>query len=153
MVRNQTRGLSKGCLIALIVGGVIVVLIIIALILVYVYREDLAKVGAGAMIAGVKTELAQHPMEGVDTVRFNAISDAFVKKMETEKLQAQDYAALIGTIQKAMEDKSVDADEADGIMDAMTALYPDLQKTFPKPAMPDSTMLDSTMMMDSMSSE
>ncbi len=45
MENPQSKGMSKGCLIGLIVGGIIVVIIAVGLTTCWIYKEDLAKMG------------------------------------------------------------------------------------------------------------
>ncbi|MBN1212747.1 MAG: hypothetical protein JXA92_09240, partial [candidate division Zixibacteria bacterium] len=77
MEGNQKKGMSKGCLVGIIVAAVILVIIIIAGITCYVYKDDLAKMGVVTVINGFKTNLVENPVEGVDTTQFNAMADAF----------------------------------------------------------------------------
>jgi len=137
MEGNQKKGMSKGCLVGLIVAGVILVIIIIAGITCYVYKDDLAKMGVVTIINGFKTEMATNPIEGVDTVQFNAMADAFVTKFNEEEIDYEKYAAFFQQIQLMMEDKEIDAEETDELKRLMANYYPDLEEYLPAPEMPD----------------
>jgi hypothetical protein len=124
---NRTGGMSKGCMIALIIVGIIIVLLIITMIVCYVYREDLARAGAGVMVTSIKNEVAKNPPEGVDTVQFDAMADSFVVKLDEAKLPTEEYGQLISTMQGIMADKQVSADEVREFEDMMVTYFPDLE--------------------------
>jgi hypothetical protein len=127
MVGSQAGELSKGCLIALIVVGIIVVLVVVGFVLCYHYRADLGKMGAGVMMSGIKTEVAENPSPEVDTAEFNAIADGFMAKLNEEKeLEAVDYQRLITTMQNAMQDERIDAEEVESLIEVMISFYPEL---------------------------
>ena len=137
MEGNQKKGMSKGCLIGLIVAGVILVIIIIAGITCYVYKDDLAKMGVVTVINGFKTELATNPVEGVDTVQFNAMADAFITKFNEEEIDYEKYASFFQQIQVMMEDSDIGAEEVEEMEMLMADYYPELEEYLPAPEMPD----------------
>jgi flagellar basal body-associated protein FliL len=144
MEGNQKKGMSKGCLIGLIVAAVIVVIIIIAGITCYLYKDDLAKMGVVTVINGFKTEMANDPVEGVDTVQFNALTDAFITKFNEEKIDYEKYADFFQQIQVMMTDKKLDAEEVVKLEQLMVNYYPDLEGYLPEPEVPDSLLPEET---------
>ena len=84
MENAQNKGMSKGCLIGLIVVAAIVVLILIGLATCWFYKDDLAKMAAGTLVNGLKAELVTREYDGVDTVHFNLAADAFLQRLEAE---------------------------------------------------------------------
>jgi len=148
---DQSGKMSKGCLIALIVVGAVVVIGVIIGITCYVYREDLAKSAAGVMVNGIKEEVAKQAPEGVDTVQFNAIVDGFKDDLSKEKLDPEKYRDFMSSVQMIANRKTMTAAEVGQFEDAMIAYFPDLA-TLKKPVEPDTTMMpDSAAMQDTMS--
>ena len=137
---TQKKGLSRGCLIGLIVAGVLVVMVIIAAIVVWVYWEDLSKFTGTTFVTTIKQTVAQDPPPGVDTVAFNAVCDGFAEKLEAGELETEKYAAFFGKIQSIPADKKVDSLEAELFLEAVFEYYPDLEELYPREVMPDTTL-------------
>lgn len=134
MENAPKKGMSKGCLILLIVGSAIVILAILGALTCWYFKDDLAKMGSSTLVNGLKTELGTSDFEDVDTVQFNAMADAFMAKMNAEDpLDWDRYALFMGAIQNVMEDKSFGADEVPIIEDAFIMYYPDLEIMLPAP--------------------
>ena len=132
MENTQSKGMSKGCLIGLIVAAAILLLIIIGLVTCWVYKEDLAKMGATTLVTGLKTELANNQFEDVDTVQFNVIADAFLEKLEQEEqLDLQTYGIFMQSLQGVMADKIFDAEEVPAVVNAFVLYYPELEELRP----------------------
>lgn len=131
----KSGGLSKGCLIGIIVASAFVFLVIVTGVTCYVYREDLAKWAATYSSQGLKGEVARHP-EIVDTARFNAFIDAFAARVKNDSLNQDKYANFMlamQPIQKWLEDKKLDTAEIQLISDAMITYFPELEATRPIP--------------------
>jgi hypothetical protein len=127
MEQVPKKGMSKGCMVALIVGGVLLLLVIIAAVTCYMKREDLAKFGATTIVTSLKTELRQHPIETIDTARFFALSDAFAAKLRTDSLDYNKYSRFMTTVQSALADKKLDSAEVGMLEEAIVTYYPDLE--------------------------
>ena len=148
---DQSGKMSKGCLVALIVVGAIVLLAIIAGITCYVYREDIAKGTAGVVVNKIQEEVAKQSPEGVDTVQFNAIADGFKNKLDSTKLEATAFSDFMSSAQAVANKKELTAADVNQFEDAMITYFPDLA-ALKKPVEPDSTMMqDTTVMQDTMS--
>ncbi len=129
---QKKKGMSKGCLIGLIIVGAIVVIIIIGGITCWIYKDDLAKMGATTAINGLKQELIQNQVDGVDTTQFNALADAFVTRLgEDETLDLQKYGLFMQSIQNILGDQDIDQYDVKVVMDAMVDYYPELKDVLP----------------------
>ena len=129
----KSTGLSKGCLIGLIIAGSFLFLVIVTGITCYAYRDDLAKWAATFTVDGLKGEAARNP-EIVDTVRFNAFVDGFASRVKADTLNKQKYADFMFAIQplpKWIEDKKFDSSEIGILSDALIAYFPDLEPLRP----------------------
>jgi len=110
-------------LIALIVGGVLLLLVIIAGITCYLKKDELVKYGTTAMVTSIKTDLNENPVAGVDTVRVNAIADAFIEKFNEAEIDYPRYGALSGKLQEFMSDEEIDSAEAEQFVQAMIEYF------------------------------
>ena len=132
MENAPKKGMSKGCLVALIVAGALVVVAIILMVTCYIYKDDLAKMTANTLVNGLKVELAQHDYPEIDTVQFNSLADAFVERLDEEKpLDLQTYTVFMGTLQAVMSDKTFSADEVTDMQEAFVSYYPELEDLLP----------------------
>jgi hypothetical protein len=142
MEEAPKKGMSKGCMIGLIIGIIIIVIVIIGGVLCYTYKDDLAKASVGMLVGSVKTHLVETPVEGVDTVQFNAVADAFVVKVEEKEFDPVKYQGFAMAVQSAMQQEPVTADDVDQIVEAMTDYFPELKELIPEPEEMDSTMVE-----------
>lgn len=141
MEQVPKKGMSKGCMVALIVVGVLLLLIIIVAVTCYMKRDDLAKFGAATIVGSLKTELRQHPVENLDTTQFFALGDAFASKLKTDTLDYTKYSRFMSAVQTVLGDKKLDADEVKTLTDEMVRYYPDLESLVtPMPTPPDSVV-------------
>lgn len=122
------KRMSRGCMIGLIALGVVIVLVVIAGITCYVYKDDIAKSGAIYLINSVKTEVAANPPQGVDTVQFNQVIDSFVARFKADSMAVQKMPAFFQTIQSVPEDSKVDSSEVRILIEAMVSQYPELEE-------------------------
>lgn len=149
---EQSGKMSKGCLVAIIVVSVILLLVIIAGVTCYVYREDIAKGTASVLINKVKEDVAKQPPEGVDTVQFNAIADGFKEDLDKTKLDAEKFRNFMADAQRISGKETLTATDISQFEDAMIAYFPDLAE-LKQPVEPqDTTMMhDTTTMQDTTS--
>lgn len=127
----EGKGMSKGCTVALIVAGVILVLIIALAVTCYFYWGDVVKSSTTALVGEVKSVLAANPPEGVDTTQFDALADAFVERFDPGNMKAEDYAPVVAQLSEVLRDKQLTADEVSRLSESMVALYPDLDRFRP----------------------
>jgi len=133
MENAPRKGMSKGCLVALIITGAIVVVVIILMVTCYIYKDDLAKMAAGTLVNGLKAELAKHEYPDVDTVQFNSLADDFIEHLEEqEPLDFQAYGVFMGTLQAVMNDKKFAADEVVPVQEAFVEYFPELEGSLPR---------------------
>lgn len=143
----KKQGLSKGCLIGLIVVGILLLIIIIASITCYMKREDIAKFAVTTIISGAKESLASEPVPGVDTTQFNALADAFMQKLDETPLDGERYTAFFQKIQSIPVDEKVDSVEVVLLVEAMCEYFPELRERFPLWPPVDSTLVDDSVQM------
>jgi hypothetical protein len=126
MEQVPRKGLSKGCLIGLIIGGALLVIVIIFFVLAYIYRDEFMKAGTKATMNMMKVELTKNPPAGIDTVRFDALTDKFISRIYADSVDLMKYQQFIPVVQKVMKDNKIDQSEIRELSDAMVLYYPDL---------------------------
>ena len=124
----QKKGLSKGCTIALIVGGVILVLIVALIILVIVKKDDFATWAYGKAVINEKRLIAESDLPGIDTVEVNRIADEFLAKVDTARYTQVELMPFVEFVQDGGMDESVDSAEAVAFVNAMIESFPDLEQ-------------------------
>lgn len=127
----EKKKMSKGCMIGLIVGGVLIIMIAVALLTCYVKREALAKFGVTTVVDIAKQSLEKEPVPGLDTVAFNATVDEFIMKLESTEFNDDRLGALAQTvqgIQSITKDKRVDSSEVVLLLEAMRELFPNMER-------------------------
>lgn len=139
------KGMSKGCLVAIIVA--IVLLLFVGGIIVYtIYNgEDVIKFSVATVLTSSKQMLVESDVDGVDTVQYNAIIDNFNKMLYSDSLiDVKKGADLLSKLQSVIADKKIDSAEVTDILQVLTSTYPEIV-----PQTPDSVIIDS-MITDSM---
>jgi hypothetical protein len=125
--QEPRKGMSKGCLVGLIVVGVLVVMVMLAGVMFYLNRDELAKVGVNMTVSQIQQELMANPVEGVDTVYVNMMADAFQAKVKESELAAEEYGYFLQTTQSVKDDGGLDAEDVDELVAAMVTTFPDLR--------------------------
>lgn len=146
MGQPEKKGMSKGCLVGLIVGIVLVVIVVGGGLVCWLKKDAIMKVGVVSMVAGIRTELNTKPVDGVDSIYVNKVTDAFLAKLETDEIQLEQTATLLQSLQTILADKAVDAEEADQFIELMVGYYPELGEMAP----PEETMEDTSAVADSL---
>ncbi len=139
--------MSKGCLVGLIVGLVLLVLVVGAGLVCWYKKDAFLKAGTVTMVNSITNELTNNPVEGVDTVLVNQVAAAFIAKTEESEVDLQQFGQFAQDIQRLMNDKVIDADEADQFIDMMVEYYPELGHLLPPE---DEPVEDTTAVIDSL---
>ena len=130
----QKKGMSKGCLVAIIVAASLVVLLLILFATCWYYKDDLMKMGGVTAVNTLKTKIAENPPEGVDTVYFNAVADAFNARMKDDpQIDVVKYQEFFQTVQYASGRKEIDAELVERAEQAMFSYYPELKDEIKSP--------------------
>jgi hypothetical protein len=150
MEQQPRKGLSKGCLIALIVAGALLVLFIALSAYVCSNQDSLVRWLTKSGFAQVKVKISKNPPQGVDTTRFYALCDTFVARIYRDSISAARQQEFLPVLQKVAADDKFEASEIGAMTDAIVKYYPDLEPMSrgiwsATPASPDSlTPVDST---------
>ena len=124
----QTKGLSKGCTIALIVGGVIFVLVVALIILVIVKKDDFAAWTYNKTVINEKRLIAESGLPGIDSVEVNRVADEFMAKVDTARYAAVELLPFLEFMRQQATDEKMDSAEAVAFLNAMVESFPDLEQ-------------------------
>lgn len=133
MEETKKKGLSKGCIIGIVIASVLIVLVVGGGILCYANKDALIKMGMSTVVGGVKVQLEENPIEGFDNETYNVIADRFLEKLDAdeeldpEKMQA--FALQMQAVGQSMENLS--ASDVSNFMQAMVDYYPELKEYLP----------------------
>lgn len=139
----EGKGMSKGCMVALIVAGAILVLIIIGGITCYVFRGDLVKMSVKAIVPKIQEVVSENPPEGVDPEQFNTLVDSFMVRFDADQLADTQYAQVLARFGEAIKDEQITAEEIDSVRAAIFKIYPRLSEKI-APVQDDMIPADST---------
>ncbi len=126
MPPTEKKGLSKGCTVALIIGGVVVVLIIAVVIMVMVKGKDVAKWAFVQAVDNEKNVIMMNQIPGIDTAAVNSVADGFKEKIQSPDFQFDQIMSFQGFVQEYATDTRADSSEAARFVEMMIECYPDL---------------------------
>ena len=126
--QTPKKKMSKGCLVILSVVGVFILLILTAIVLAFIYKEEMAKYFTQNIIEGSKTALVLEGESGIDSVYYNRIADGFVEKLTASEIEFGKYQAFFVEIQNTANDGKLDSAEAEMMIRAMIAYFPELSE-------------------------
>ncbi len=122
----QKSGMPRGCLIALIIAGILIVLMAALVGVCYFNKDKFMKWSVRTGVAYAQEELSKNPV-GIDTVKFNALANGFMQQLETAEISDEQFAKLGPVFQQVIADKKIDTDDVHKLSDAMVTLFPALE--------------------------
>ncbi len=135
------KGMSRGCMVTLIVVGVLLILFIAASVVCYIKRDDIVRGGLTMGVNQVKGKIVTSAPQGVDTVWVAEVTEAFnaeVQNRSLEELQVKPVAMqqLGEMIQARAGDDDIDSAEAVNFVRAMIEVFPEELGQYRLPAQP-----------------
>lgn len=151
---TEKKKMSKGCLIGLIVGGVVVVMLAALFTSCYIYKDDLMRYGLNKLLDSLKVQVMAGEIEGVDAERFSRMTDAFKVRLDSEPLDYTKFQRFAQSIQSMAASEGTDKEDISSLMDAMVEYFPEIEEFNPWDNWSDSPMADdSTLVTDSTAAE
>ena len=108
---EEKKGMSKGCMIALIVAGVIAVIVIALGIVCYIYQDQLVEWGMEKSLEMISAEMKANLPDGITEDGIDETINRFKQMIKDKKIETTEIQALPVKIQKVMEDKKLDTTE------------------------------------------
>ena len=127
MEQVPKKGMSKGCMIALIIGIALLVIVIALGITCYLKRDAVIKWGTQSALTMVKAEIAKTPVPGINSEKFGMIVDSFLTRFAADTLDYEKYQLFVPVMQKVGADKQIDKSKVSQLVDAVVTYFPDLE--------------------------
>ncbi|MFH1372431.1 MAG: hypothetical protein ABII79_01345 [bacterium] len=139
------KGMSKGCLVALIVVAAVLLVVIIGGVVIYLEKDSLTRQGASTLVTDIKDKVNQNPAPGVDTVRFNAVADGFVAKLDESEIKVEEILPFLQSTQAMAADRTLDSLESEQLLQSMIDFFPELEQLLPPPVIEDTTLTEDSL--------
>jgi hypothetical protein len=114
---EQKKGMSKGCLIALIVVAIIAVVVVAIAIVGYVYKDEIVEMGLNKLTETVAVEIKNNLPEGVTAEDVDNLLAEFKQAYADAKIDQEEIQRLSVLLRESFEDKKIDQDEAKRFME------------------------------------
>ena len=106
------KGMSRGCLIGLIVVGILAVIVIGSSIVCYVYRAELLEFGLEKTTDMIALEIKANLPEEFTEAEIDELFDRLRKAVMSEEIDPTRIQNLATQFQSYLEDQKIDVDEA-----------------------------------------
>jgi hypothetical protein len=106
------KGMSKGCLITLIVASIILVLVVAMSVVCYVKRDTLLEWSISKMIDSARMDILNDLPEGYTAEDVNKICDDFKTALKDKRVHADEVRNIATMFQEILKDKKIDKEEA-----------------------------------------
>ena len=123
----QRSGMPRGCLIGLIIVGILALILLIVFGVICMNREKVLRWSMRQGVVYVKDAIGKQP-NGIDSTRFNALADNFLSRLDTAKFTDEQLMTIGPIFQNILSDKQVDSAEVVSLSGAMIQLFPDLSE-------------------------
>lgn len=126
MEQAPKKRLSKGCMVGLIIAGVVFLLVAAFVVTAYLNRDEIARLAIIQSVIQIKSRVVENTDDSVDKDRFVFVADAFLEHMRNDSTNLNDLALFVQTVKPAIGDEDLDSDDLLLIEQAMMQLYPEL---------------------------
>lgn len=113
----QKRGMSKGCLIGLVIIGILAVLILVLGTLTYFYWEDIANWGLEKTTEMIAMEIKANLPAEYSEQDVDELFDRLTRALKNKEIDASSIQKLATQFQLYLEDQKIDVDEAREIIE------------------------------------
>jgi hypothetical protein len=110
---EQKKKMSKGCMIALISGLVILVLLIGLAVVCYIYKDKIIEAGLNGMVTRVAEEIKKDLPEGVTAQDIDQLVEDFKQASRDKQIHADQVKELSTMLSGFLTDKKIDHKEAE----------------------------------------
>jgi uncharacterized membrane-anchored protein YhcB (DUF1043 family) len=115
----KKKGMSKGCMIALIVGLVIVFVVIALGIVCYIYKDEIVEIGLNKMTGTIATEMKENLPEGVTAEDVDKLMDEFKQAYKDKKIDQTEIQEISTMVKNMLDDKTIDQEEGRKFMETV----------------------------------
>lgn len=101
---EQRKGLSKGCMVALIIVGVLVVILIATMIVCYIYKDELVGFGLEKMTEAASLEIKKDLPEGYTADGVDSLMVEFRTAFKENKIDQNELQEITSSLQDLMKE-------------------------------------------------
>ncbi|MCX6827993.1 MAG: hypothetical protein NT002_01745 [candidate division Zixibacteria bacterium] len=105
------KGMSKGCLITLIIASIILVIIIALSIVCYVKRDSIMQWGVVTMTDQTATEVIANPPDSISAEEIKTLVTDFKQALNDKKIGSAELQSIILMYQDFWKDKKIEKEE------------------------------------------
>ncbi|HHI02623.1 MAG TPA: hypothetical protein ENL22_03775 [candidate division Zixibacteria bacterium] len=117
-VKTKTKkGMSRGCLIGLIVAGILVIIVIGSGIVCYVYQDELLEWGLEKTTEMIALEIKANLPEEITEQDVDELFEKLKQAIKNKEIDPSKIQKLATQFQMYLEDQKIDEDEARAIME------------------------------------
>ena len=116
------KGMSRGCLVGLIVVGVLAIIVIGAGIVCYVYQDELLEFGLEKSTDMIALEIKANLPEEYTEAEIDELFDKFRQAIKNKEINPDTIQKLMMQFQSYVEDKKIDVDEARKLVEEIKEL-------------------------------
>lgn len=132
----QKKRMSKGCLVALIVVGVLLIMVAVAAITCWMKKDDLVKYGVVQLVGGIAEMAQADPQPGVDPDRLENLAGAFEERINAvDSVDFQQLGMVAQQLQPIAQDETIDSTDARKLYEVVFDIFPDMRDQYAPPGM------------------
>jgi len=118
-MEEQKKGMSRGCLIAIIIAAIVLVVIVALSVVCYTKRDKLMEWSILKMIETTQKDILANLPDGMTEDDAKKIISEFEQTIKDKKIKPQDLQNIAFAYQEAYKDKKMDKDEVGRLLDSM----------------------------------
>ena len=111
------KGMSRGCLVGLVIAGILAIIFIGTAIVCYVYQDELLEWGLEKTTEMIAMEIKANLPEEITEQDIDELFDKLRKAIKNKEIDAAKIQKLAGQFQFYLEDQKIDENEAQKIID------------------------------------
>lgn len=96
---EERKKMSKGCMVALIIVGALIVIFIISMIVCYIYKDELVGFGLDKMTEAASTEIKKDLPEGYTADGVDSLMAEFKIAFKEEKINQNELQEISSSLQ------------------------------------------------------
>jgi|WetSurMetagenome_2_1015567.scaffolds.fasta_scaffold157483_3 hypothetical protein len=108
---GENKGMSKGCMIVLVIVSSIILLIIALSIVCYVKKDSILEWGLVKMTTETEAQVVAAPPDSVTAEQIHSITANFTQKLKDKKINTAELSRLALFYQEIWKDKKIDTAE------------------------------------------
>lgn len=132
-MEGEKKKMSKGCMIALIVVGIIVLIVIAASVVCYVKRDEIAQAVMDKSQQWVTAQIKENIPEGYTEAQVDETIGNFFGAVKNGAISEAQLKKITGEFQTMASDKKIDSEEAGKLLEEMKKMLSEI----PPPTPPD----------------